>query len=38
MDALIALAAVLIGLIGLDIAALCWGADSRDTVADDHAR
>ena len=35
MDALIALAAI---LIGLDIAALCWGADSRDTVADDHAR
>ncbi len=38
MDALIALAAILIGLIGLDIAALWWGVDSRDWVADDHAR
>jgi nitrogen fixation-related uncharacterized protein len=38
MDALIALAAILIGLVGLDIAALCWGVDSRDTLADDHIR
>ena len=38
MDALIALAAILIGLIGLDIAALCWGADSHESFLDDHAR
>ena len=38
MDALIALAAILIGLVGLDIAALCWGVDSRDSLADDHTR
>lgn len=38
MDALIALAAFLIGLIGLDIAAACWGADSREPFLDDHAR
>lgn len=38
MDALIALAAILAGLIGLDIAALCWGTDSRDSFIDDHVR
>ena len=38
MDALIALAAILIGLIGLDIAALGWGVDSREPFLDDHAR
>ncbi len=38
MDALITLAAILIGLVGLDIAALRWGADTRDTARDDHSR
>jgi hypothetical protein len=38
MDALIAIAAILVGLVGLDLAALRWGADSRDTMTDDHAR
>jgi hypothetical protein len=38
MDAFIILAAVLVGLVGLDIAALRWGVDTRESVADDHAR
>ena len=38
MDALIALFAAVIALISLDFAALTWGADSRDTIGDDHAR
>jgi hypothetical protein len=38
MDALIAIAAILVGLVGFDLAALRWGADSRDTMTDDHAR
>jgi len=38
MDALFILAAILVGLVGFDIAALCWGEDSRDSLADDHAR
>jgi nitrogen fixation-related uncharacterized protein len=38
MDALIILAAILVGLVGLDIAALQWGVDTRESVADDHVR
>lgn len=38
MEALITFAAILVGLIGLDIAALLWGADSRESMTDDHAR
>jgi cbb3-type cytochrome oxidase maturation protein len=38
MDALIILAAILIALVGLDIAAFVWGVDSRDGFADDRAR
>lgn len=38
MDALITLIAILIGLVGLDLAALAWGADSRESIGDDHAR
>lgn len=38
MDALIALVAIVIGLVGLDVAALRWGVDSRDQIGDDHAR
>jgi len=38
MDALIALTAIVAGLIGLDIAALVWGADSRESMTDDHTR
>ena len=38
MDALITLAAIIVGLIGLDVAASLWGVDSRETIGDDHAR
>jgi hypothetical protein len=38
MDLMIAFAAVLVGLIGLDFAAILWGADSRESIGDDHAR
>ena len=38
MDAVIILAAILVGLIGLDLAAILWGVDSRDSMIDDHAR
>jgi hypothetical protein len=38
MEAVLALLAILAGLIGLDIAAVLWGADSRPGMTDDHAR
>jgi nitrogen fixation-related uncharacterized protein len=38
MDAIMILAAILVGLVGLDVAALRWGVDTRESVADDHAR
>jgi len=38
MDALIILAAILLGLVGLDIPALKWAVDTRESVTDDHAR
>jgi hypothetical protein len=38
MDALIALVAVVVALIGLDFAAVSWGADSRESIGDDHVR
>ena len=38
MDALFALVAIIVGLVGLDLAALRWGADSREPIGDDHAR
>jgi hypothetical protein len=38
MDALITLVAILVGLVGLDLAALNWGADSRESIGDDHHR
>ena len=38
MDALFTLAAILIALIGLDLAATFWGVDSRESMLDDHAR
>ncbi|HLO35945.1 MAG TPA: hypothetical protein VK194_07675 [Candidatus Deferrimicrobium sp.] len=36
MDALITLVAILIGIVGLDLAAVSFGADSRDSIGDDH--
>ena len=38
MELLIALAIALIAFLGLDIAAVTWGADSRPGMADDHLR
>lgn len=38
MDALVALFVIVVSLVGLDVAALTWGVDSRDSVGDDHAR
>jgi phage-related minor tail protein len=38
MDALIAFVAIVVSLIGFDAAAVAWGADSRESMADDHAR
>ena len=38
MDALIIVVAIIVGLIGLAVAAVIWGVDSRESFADDHAR
>jgi hypothetical protein len=38
MEAFFALIAALIALIGLNLAATEWGADSRPGMADDHQR
>ena len=38
MDVLTTLIAVVIALVGLDVAALRLGVDSRDSIGDDHAR
>ena len=38
MDIFTSLIAVVIALIGIDVAAVRLGADSRDSIGDDHAR
>jgi len=38
MEALFALVAVLVSLLGLNLAVLRWGADSRPGMVDDHRR
>ena len=38
MEAMFALFAIIGALAGLGIAAQGWGADSRPSIADDHAR
>ena len=38
MEALFALVAALVALLGLDLAAIRWGADSRPGMVDDHRR
>ena len=38
MDVIVVLFVLVIGLIGLDVASLRWGVDSRDRVPDDHRR
>ena len=38
MEFIIMFAILIAGLMGLDVAALNWGADSRDGMPDDHVR
>lgn len=38
MDALLALVVAVVSLIGLDLAAVRWGTDSRPGMVDDHQR
>ena len=38
MEFIITIAILIAGLMSLDVAALNWGADSRDSLPDDHAR
>jgi hypothetical protein len=38
VDIIAVLFIVVAGLLGLDFAALAWGADSRPTIGDDHRR
>lgn len=38
METILAVLVLLMGLAMFDMAALTWGADSRDPLADDHRR
>ena len=38
MDALVALFIIVVSLVGLDLAAVSWGVDSRESIGDDHVR
>jgi hypothetical protein len=38
MEAVVALFVVIVALIGIDLAAAGWGADSRPGMVDDHRR
>ena len=38
MEFIIMFAILIAGLMGLDVAALTWGTDSRDALPDDHVR
>ncbi len=38
MEAIVMFSILIVGLMGLDVAALSWGADSRDSLPDDHIR
>jgi hypothetical protein len=38
MEAIVILMILIVGLMGLDVAALNWGSDSRGSLPDDHAR
>ena len=38
MEVIVIFAIIVAGLMGLDIAASTWGADSRGSLPDDHAR
>jgi nitrogen fixation-related uncharacterized protein len=38
MEAIAIFVAIFVGMIAIDMAAIAWGADSRDQFADDHRR
>ena len=38
MEAMTVILIIVVSLVGLDLAAMAWGADSREPVGDDHAR
>jgi hypothetical protein len=38
MEIILVIMILIVGLMGLDVAALQWGADSRGSLPDDHAR
>jgi len=38
MEIIVMILILIVGLMGLDVAALNWGSDSRDMLPDDHAR
>ena len=38
MEIIVMFMILIVGLMGLDVAALNWGSDSRDSIPDDHAR
>ena len=38
MDIIATVFAIVVALVGLDVAAVRLGADSRDSIGDDHAR
>lgn len=38
MDALLTVFIFIVSLVGLDLAAVSWGADSREPMGDDHVR
>ena len=38
MEVIVIFIVLIVGLMGLDVAALNWGSDSRGSLPDDHAR
>jgi hypothetical protein len=38
MEIIVMIMILIVGLMGLDVAALTWGSDSRDSLPDDHTR
>jgi hypothetical protein len=38
MEFIVIFMILIVGLMGLDVAALNWGSDSRDMLPDDHTR
>ena len=38
METLFALFIIVVSLVGLDLASVAWGTDSREPIGDDHVR